>query len=181
MKSFVHSSKDKTGFRASVLVLLMVIVLAGVFALTGCSQQEPAQEPQEQAQPDASQPADPDAEVAPSEAPTSEDVSELKIEDTKKGKGAEVKKGDTVSVHYTGWLTDGTKFDSSKDSGNPFEFTVGAGQVIAGWDEGLPGMKVGGVRKLTIPSEMGYGSQGAGGVIPPNATLIFEVELLAIK
>ncbi|HET6352630.1 MAG TPA: FKBP-type peptidyl-prolyl cis-trans isomerase [Coriobacteriia bacterium] len=110
-----------------------------------------------------------------------DEVTELKIEDTKKGKGAEVKTGDTVTVDYTGWLTDGTKFDSSLDSGQPFQFTVGGGQVIKGWDQGLVGMKVGGTRKLTIPSEMGYGSQGAGsGLIPPNATLVFEIKLISI-
>jgi FKBP-type peptidyl-prolyl cis-trans isomerase FkpA len=86
-----------------------------------------------------------------------------------------------VSVHYTGWLTDGKKFDSSKDRGQPFQFALGAGQVIKGWDEGVQGMKIGGKRKLTIPPGLGYGSRGAGNVIPPNATLIFEVELLGVK
>jgi FKBP-type peptidyl-prolyl cis-trans isomerase len=105
----------------------------------------------------------------------------LKSEDLTPGTGAEAAKGDTVDVHYTGWLTDGKKFDSSKDRGRPFSFTLGAGQVIQGWDEGVKGMKVGGVRKLTIPPEMGYGSRGAAGVIPPNAELVFEVELLKVK
>ena len=104
----------------------------------------------------------------------------LKVEDTKEGAGAAAAKGDAVEVHYTGWLTDGTKFDSSKDRGRPFGFTLGAGQVIKGWDEGVAGMKVGGKRKLTIPAELGYGRQGAGGVIPPGATLVFEVELLSV-
>jgi FKBP-type peptidyl-prolyl cis-trans isomerase len=106
---------------------------------------------------------------------------ELKIEELKQGTGAEAKAGQTVSVHYTGTLTDGSKFDSSKDRGKPFEFPLGAGRVIKGWDQGVAGMKVGGVRRLTIPPHLGYGSRGAGGVIPPNATLIFEVELLGVR
>jgi FKBP-type peptidyl-prolyl cis-trans isomerase FkpA len=104
----------------------------------------------------------------------------LKYVDLKVGAGAEAKAGDTVEVHYTGWLLDGTKFDSSRDSNRPFRFKLGAGQVIKGWDEGVAGMKVGGKRKLTIPPELGYGRQGAGSVIPPGATLVFEVELLGI-
>jgi FKBP-type peptidyl-prolyl cis-trans isomerase len=116
-----------------------------------------------------------------SSKPMENNTSGLKIEDLVVGTGAEAVAGKTISVHYTGTLTDGTKFDSSKDRGEPFEFTLGAGQVIQGWDKGFAGMKVGGKRKLTIPPEMGYGSQGAGGVIPPNATLIFEVELLGVK
>ncbi len=107
-------------------------------------------------------------------------ASELEIEEIVVGDGDEANTGDRVKVHYTGWLTDGTKFDSSKDRGNPFTFMLGAGQVIKGWDEGVAGMKIGGTRKLTIPSEKGYGARGAGGVIPPNATLVFEVELLGI-
>src|SRR5689334_946796 len=108
-------------------------------------------------------------------------ASGLKYTDTKVGTGAEAKAGQNVSVHYTGWLTNGTKFDSSKDRGQPFNFPLGGGRVIKGWDEGVQGMKVGGVRKLTIPPNLGYGAQGAGGVIPPNATLVFEVELLDVK
>jgi FKBP-type peptidyl-prolyl cis-trans isomerase FkpA len=102
-------------------------------------------------------------------------------EDITPGTGDEAKAGQRVSVHYTGWLTDGTKFDSSKDRNDPFDFPLGAGHVIKGWDEGVQGMKVGGVRKLTIPPHLGYGARGAGGVIPPNATLVFEVELLQVS
>lgn len=106
--------------------------------------------------------------------------SGLQYVDVVIGTGPEVQVGAQVSVHYTGWLEDKTKFDSSKDRGEPFSFVVGQGQVIKGWDEGLVGMKVGGTRKLVIPAQLGYGSNGAGGVIPPNATLIFEIELLKI-
>jgi FKBP-type peptidyl-prolyl cis-trans isomerase FkpA len=112
--------------------------------------------------------------------------SGLQYDDTTPGQGAEARAGRTVRVHYTGWLQDasqpngrGRKFDSSKDRNDPFEFMLGAGEVIRGWDEGVQGMKVGGTRVLTIPPQLGYGARGAGGVIPPNATLVFEVELLA--
>lgn len=114
--------------------------------------------------------------------PSANTVSELNIETTKEGTGDRVvKSGDTISVHYTGRLTDGTKFDSSVDRGTPFTFVIGKGQVIKGWDEGLLGMKVGEKRTLTIPADKGYGATGAGGVIPPNATLIFDTELVSIK
>jgi FKBP-type peptidyl-prolyl cis-trans isomerase len=104
----------------------------------------------------------------------------LIIDDLSVGEGAEAVAGKHVTVHYTGWLTNGTKFDSSLDRNDPFDFPLGRGHVIRGWDEGVAGMKVGGKRKLTIPPEMGYGARGAGGVIPPNATLVFEVELLGV-
>ena len=110
--------------------------------------------------------------------------SGLQIDDTVLGHGAVAKAGQYVTVHYTGWLyangSKGAKFDSSKDRGDPFQFGLGAGQVIRGWDEGVQGMKVGGTRVLVIPPELGYGPRGAGGVIPPNATLVFEVDLLGV-
>ena len=107
--------------------------------------------------------------------------SGLKYEVLQEGSGDTPKSGQTVTVHYTGTLTDGSKFDSSRDRGQPFQFKVGIGQVIKGWDEGLSTMKVGERRKFTIPPDLGYGSRGAGGVIPPNATLIFDVEFLGIN
>ena len=105
----------------------------------------------------------------------------VQVEILKEGTGIEAKNGNMVAVHYTGVLENGVKFDSSIDRGIPFEFTLGAGQVIRGWDIGVEGMKAGEKRKLTIPSDLAYGSRGAGGVIPPNATLIFDIELLAVK
>ena len=115
-------------------------------------------------------------------------VDKLVINDTRAGSGAEAVAGRTVSVHYTGWLYDpaqadkkGTKFDSSRDRDEPFSFGLGSGQVVRGWDEGVAGMKVGGQRMLIIPPDMAYGARGAGGVIPPNATLLFDVELLDVK
>lgn len=107
--------------------------------------------------------------------------SGLQYTDVKEGQGAIPKNGQTVSVHYTGTLPDGTKFDSSRDRGNPFMFTLGAGEVIKGWDEGIATMKVGGQRKLVIPPDLGYGARGAGSVIPPNATLHFDVELIGVE
>ena len=112
-------------------------------------------------------------------------ASGLQIEDTVVGDGPEAKAGQYVTVHYTGWLrnddgSQGSKFDSSRDRNDPFQFKLGAGHVIRGWDEGVEGMKIGGQRRLTIPADLGYGARGAGGVIPPNATLIFDVELLGV-
>jgi FKBP-type peptidyl-prolyl cis-trans isomerase FkpA len=107
--------------------------------------------------------------------------SGLKYEDLVVGDGKLAAAGQTVQVHYTGWLANGTKFDSSLDRNDPFSFPLGGGRVIRGWDEGVQGMQVGGRRKLTIPPQLGYGASGAGGVIPPNAILVFEVELLEIR
>ncbi len=112
---------------------------------------------------------------------TTTTASGLKIEEITVGTGATPAKGDTVGVHYTGWLENGTKFDSSVDRGQPFKFRLGTGSVIKGWDEGVATMKVGGKRKLTLPASLAYGKSGAGSVIPPDATLIFEVELLTIN
>ena len=107
--------------------------------------------------------------------------SGLKYEDLAEGEGPVAEPGQQVTVHYTGWLEDGTRFDSSHDRNEPFRFPLGKGRVIRGWDEGVAGMKVGGKRRLVIPPHLGYGAQGAGGVIPPNATLVFEVELLDVQ
>lgn len=117
----------------------------------------------------------------PSTTEVATSSSDLKIEDLKIGEGKEVKKGDTIKIHYTGTLTNGTKFDSSLDRREPFETKIGEGLVIKGWDEGVLGMKVGGKRRLTIPPELGYGDVGAGEKIPPGSTLIFDLELLEIK
>lgn len=146
--------------KLNLLVVRYSLVVCLIVLAAGCSQSEAPKQDQPK---------------------TGVTVTELKIEETKVGTGAEAVTGKSVMVHYTGWLTDGTKFDSSKDRGEPFSFQLGAGQVIKGWDQGVAGMKVGGVRKLTIPPELGYGARGAGGVIPPNATLVFEVELLGVN
>jgi len=107
--------------------------------------------------------------------------SGLQYIDLKIGYGEDARRGDTVSVHYTGWLEDGTKFDSSLDRGRPFSFPLGRGRVIAGWDQGVKGMRVGGTRRLMIPAKLGYGKRGAGELIPPGANLVFEVQLLAVE
>jgi peptidylprolyl isomerase/FKBP-type peptidyl-prolyl cis-trans isomerase FkpA len=170
-------------FAATYALVLALVVLA-----TGCSQSEAPKPEQSTAQPAAAAATNQSASDAVSPPPIAAStqqqgapVTELKMEDTKVGTGDAAAAGKSVTVHYTGWLTDGTKFDSSKDRGQPFTFQLGAGQVIKGWDQGVVGMKVGGVRKLTIPSSLAYGERGAGGVIPPNATLVFEVELLGVN
>lgn len=148
-----------------------------------------ADKPEKKEAPKAAKPApapekkveEPTAVAPETEAKRVKTASGLEYEVIKEGDGAAPKAGQTVVVHYTGWLTDGKKFDSSVDRGQPFKFQLGQGRVIKGWDQGLALMKIGDKRKLIIPPELGYGARGAGGAIPPNATLIFEVELLGIE
>jgi FKBP-type peptidyl-prolyl cis-trans isomerase len=142
-------------------------VLTGVLAVAGLTACGPGAEEKEAAMKHAVE--------------LSAGVTSLAVEDVTVGTGAEAVPGRRVTVHYTGTLMEGTKFDSSRDRNEPFSFTLGRREVIAGWDEGVKGMKVGGVRRLTIPSSMAYGSQGAGGVIPANAALKFDVELLGVE
>jgi len=154
--------------RFFVLIAVMALASAPLVA-----QQAPAKGSQ------AAKPAPPKAaklEPAPVVTP-----SGLKYWDLKVGTGTEAVKGKTVSVHYTGWLTNGKKFDSSVDAGRPYDFRIGAGSVIKGWEEGVAGMKIGGKRKLEIPPALAYGKDGYPGIIPPNSTLIFEIELLGVK
>jgi FKBP-type peptidyl-prolyl cis-trans isomerase FkpA len=165
--------------KSNLLVATYSLVLCIVVLGSACTKEEapvsntPVQEP--------AAPAAQATAAAPAQ-PVVADVTELKIEDIKAGTGVVAEAGKRVTVHYTGRLTNGTKFDSSKDHGQPFSFVLGAGQVIKGWEQGVAGMKVGGMRKLTIPPDLAYGPKGAGGgVIPPNATLLFEVELLNVE
>ena len=155
------------------IIIIVVVVGLGFWFYNRQSQN------QESNQLESSQPANPVA--VDDEKIEGIEGNELKIEILKKGAGKEAKNKDNVSVHYTGSLEDGTKFDSSLDRGTPFVFTLGIGQVIKGWDLGVLGMKIGEQRKLTIPPELGYGKNGVPGAIPPNAVLIFEVELLEIQ
>lgn len=152
-------------------------VLALLPRIASC---EKVPEPESRPQPSAI--PEPAPAPTPSAAPAAaaDRITELKKEDLKVGKGAAAKKGDRVKVHYTGTLLDGTKFDSSRDRDDPFTFTLGAGEVIKGWDEGVAGMKAGGRRKLTIPSDMAYGKRGSPPKIPPDAPLEFDIELLEI-
>jgi peptidylprolyl isomerase len=152
-----------------IIVLLLLIV---AIAIPACSQKE-AKNP-------ADKSATEQAAPAAAQAGAVKNPSGLSYTDLVPGKGATPVSGKSVTVHYTGWLENGTKFDSSLDRGQPFVFRIGAGEVIPGWDEGVISMKVGGKRKLFIPAQLGYGAAGAGGVIPPNANLIFEVELLDV-
>jgi len=175
-------------FKRLTLALVLVVALVGAIAVSGCASQEqtPATTTEQGSEPAAEQPAESgtSASTTPDLGGTQEELdatTELKIDDLVVGEGPEAKAGDNVTVNYTGWTTDGAKFDSSLDTGQPFSFALGTGFVIKGWDEGVQGMKVGGKRRLIIPSEMAYGAQGAGNAIPPNAVLVFEVELLGVN
>ncbi len=167
----------------ATMAAAFVIAFTGVFAAGGLAQAQTAGTPKPATPMTSPQPRPNAPMTAPKPAPVTT-PSGLKIIDTKVGTGATPQPGQTCVMHYTGWLyvngAKGAKFDSSRDRGQPFEFKLGAHQVIAGWDEGIATMKVGGQRTLIIPPSLGYGSRGAGGVIPPNATLVFEVELLKI-
>lgn len=163
-------------------IFLLTLALSGVILLSGCGQSVPiTSEKPVKIQLSNQNTTTTDASTQNNNSNNSKSM-ELKIETTKAGTGERVvKAGDTISVQYLGKLENGTKFDSSYDRNQPFTFKVGAGQVIKGWEQGFLGAKVGEKRTLTIPSELGYGSTGAGGIIPPNATLIFEVELISIQ
>ena len=169
--------------KCSSLLLAVVLALFAAIGLSGCSTQ--TGRPSQGATPSGVQSSLQSHTSQESTPATSDGNAEksagLVTRDEVVGKGPSAKSGDRVTVHYTGWLLDGTKVDSSKDRNQPFSFSLGAGNVISGWDQGVAGMKVGGKRKLTVPPDLGYGPRGAGGVIPPNATLVFEVELLKVN
>jgi FKBP-type peptidyl-prolyl cis-trans isomerase len=150
---------------------------AALVALAACQDKIPEPESRQRSEPTLAAEAPAKKEPVPA-APAAKDLVK---EDLAEGTGPAAKSGDSVSVHYTGTLLDGTKFDSSRDRDQPFEFTLGAGAVIKGWDQGVVGMKKGGKRKLTIPSTLGYGTSGSPPKIPPNATLVFDIELIEIK
>lgn len=157
--------------------LNVVLAFAAVFQTGACQKKVPELESRR-----VEAPSESAVTVEPPAAPPSAPApAELKVEDLKPGAGREAKSGDRVNVHYTGTLLDGTKFDSSVDRGEPFPFTIGQGEVIKGWDQGVAGMKKGGKRKLTIPAALGYGERGSPPKIPPNATLVFEVELVGFE
>jgi FKBP-type peptidyl-prolyl cis-trans isomerase FkpA len=161
----------------------LIVSLLGILLITAC-QQQGEQQAEQQVEPQV----EPQGETGMSDNAAGSEITELQIIDVVNGDGATAQAGQEVIVHYTGWLYDtsqpdnkGAKFDSSIDRGDPFSFPLGAGRVIKGWDQGTAGMQIGGKRILVIPPDMGYGARGAGGVIPPNATLMFEVELLEIR
>jgi len=173
-------------YLSAIVIALSALVLAGCSRTQGASS-SPSSQPSQPAQstPQGTQPQSETSATThqPAQQPTQSAPAapKLVIKDTKVGKGKAAKAGDTVVVEYTGWLADGTKFDASADHGGTFTFPLGAGQVIPGWDQGVVGMKVGGVRMLTIPPELGYGAEGAGSTIPPNSTLLFQIKLVKIQ
>jgi FKBP-type peptidyl-prolyl cis-trans isomerase FkpA len=166
-------------FHFAVLVCATGLAIGAAGCTKGCNKEAPPSG--EQAPAAGGDAAAPSQGTAAGGGQPTAPVTELKIEELKVGTGDAATPGKVVKVHYTGWLTDGKKFDSSLDRGEPFSFPLGEGRVIPGWEQGVNGMKVGGKRKLTIPPQLGYGEAGAGGVIPPNATLVFEVELLGVQ
>ena len=181
-RTAVCSKRESARTRAALIGLFAAAALLAALTATGCSGTPAATPPTTSAPAEVTPPpaTTPPATPAPATKPLPT-VSALQIKDLKVGKGAVAKAGQTVTVNYTGWLMDGTKFDSSLDSGQPFTFRLGAGQVIPGWDKGVAGMKVGGRRVLVIPGAMAYGEQGSPPVIPANATLKFQVDLLSVK
>ena len=158
--------------RIDMKIRYLPLAILATFAINGCTASDNTS---------PSQPATQTQTTSTASSATRTTPSGLIIETLATGTGAAAAPGDTVSVHYTGWLTNGTKFDSSRDRNEPFNFRLGAGQVIPGWDEGVAGMQPGGKRRLTVPAQLAYGARGAGGVIPPNAVLVFEVEYLGVK
>ena len=156
------------------------LAMLATLTINGCTASDNPKTTQAATQTQVPAPAATQA-TAPTASAARTTPSGLVIETLATGTGAAAVPGDTVSVHYTGWLTNGTKFDSSRDRNEPFNFKLGAGQVIPGWDEGVAGMQPGGKRRLTVPAQLAYGARGAGGVIPPNAVLVFEVEYLGVK
>ncbi len=169
-------SKTRAAQRRNTLIVFVLVLLVAAAAVIFIAYRNNSLRAQAPAATTLTNPARPVDGI-----PILSTTSGLQFQNIKLGTGPAAAAGSTVSVHYTGWLEDGTKFDSSRDRNAPFEFTLGAGRVIKGWDEGVEGMQVGGVRKLFIPSQLAYGERGVGDIIPPNANLVFEVELLEIK